>query len=226
VSIDGQRLGQGQRLAAGQLAEWYVEAGTFASASPVIKIALVGGTASEFVFDKICMSGSFVAGVNNWQNSDFGGSPRQNITIGLRDMQKFPDGANQTFPTYELRFFVTSSEAALHSFTYSSRAYNFGAGSDALTLIEAANFTKSRYPFEMLINDCVVYTAPTGLPNGTQFSFGVPDGMIQAGWNTLKIRLTDTLYDTLNGVNYWWMGFDYHKMEISRGRKGLRIILR
>lgn len=140
------------------------------------------------------------------------------------------DAPNQTYCTVSYRFFVPADQANSRSYTVEAMSYNFGSGDPASSLISGAGFSTGGakgYPYCLRLNGELIYSAPQGENNGTVFKVALPRGKMKAGWNTFSFApYDDDFYDLIYKKNYWWMGFDYFKLSMSKEHFGGLLIVR
>ncbi len=228
VTINGQ-VANTLALSAGEDKWFYVKPKWLNAAKNAIRIErLAASTAASFNFDVVEMAGSWQVGEANHSCYDMSAENLVPTTFyagdwNFRGMQR---GVVTSVRKTAIRFLLPAALATRHTFRYSFRCE--GVDADPKSFLKLTNSVENgglgypykKWPLNVAVNGRE-YVSGECFGQGEDWSFTIPEGALNAGWNEVT---TELAVPPGEGIACW-STFDYHRLEV-KNPNGALIIFR
>lgn len=229
VSVNGH-VADTLALSAGKEKWFYVKPGWLNETANAIRIErLATSTATSFNFDVVEMSGS-------WQISETGnGNNDMSHEDGVPDVFYVGDwnfhgmqrGVSTGRSRVAIRFQMPAALALRHAFTYSGVCTAIDSSGEKNYLVltnSVANgglgYPYRKWPLNVAVNGHE-YVTEKCIGNGEGWSFTIPKGTLNAGWNEVTVKLAVPADKAA-----CWTCFDYLRFEIEPNPSHTLLIFR
>ena len=226
VSVNGH-VADTLVLSAGKEKWFYVKPGRLNATANAIRIErLATSTATSFNFDVVEMSGS-------WQVSETGngtndmsveGSVPRTFYAGDWNFHGMQRGLVTSAPKVAIRFQMPAALALRHAFTYSGVCTAVDAGSYLTLTNSVANgglgYPYRKWPLNVAVNGREYVTGEC-IGDGEGWSFTIPKGTLNAGWNEVTMELAVPADKAA-----CWTCFDYLRLEVEPNPSHTLLIFR
>jgi len=200
-----------RRAVAGIKMKWLVDSSQFVDGDNTLKLLLTDGPATSVNLDSLFLGGSWNIGKVDGDQTDF---VQENIDnpddfYYFDPNWKHVERAVTTGDTNIVaRFWIPDELVGRADYIYSTRIILQGG-------------TAPPHPFAINLNDNLVYSDTTGVPNNTVISVEIPEKSLLPGENQIRF-----MFDIANHEGGGaWLQFDYHRLEIVPHDPGTLIIL-
>lgn len=226
VSVNG-RVVDTPTLASGGEKWSYVKPGWLNSGANDIRIErLAQSTAPSFNFDVVEMAGSWQVSETWGGNSDMSveGSVPPTFYVGDWNFSGMQRGVVTTVPTVRQRFWMPPALARRHAFVYSGVCTSVeGPNGNYLKLTNSVEngglgYPYRKWPLTFAVNG-QIYLESKCIGSGEGWSFTIPKGAMNAGWN--EISTTLAVPEVI-----CWSCFDYFRLSIVPNPSSTLLILR
>lgn len=206
-------------LSVGEEKWFYVKPGWLNATNNAIRIErLAASTAAAFNFDVVEMAGSWQVGEANYSCYDMTAENLVPTTFyagdwNFRGMQR---GLVTSVRKTTIRFLLPAALATRHRFKYSCRCEGVDANSSSLVTLTNSvenggfGYPYKKWPLNVAVNGREYVTGEC-FGKGEGWSFTIPEGALNAGWNEVTMELAVP-------PQPWtacWTTFDYLRLEVK-----------
>lgn len=229
VSVNGH-VADTLVLSAGKEKWFYVKPGWLKATANVIQIErLATSTAESFNFDVVEMSGSWQVSETGNGNNDM--SHEDSVPgvfyVGDWNFHGMQRGVSTGSSKVAIRFQMPAALALRHAFTYSGvcTAVSSSNGENYLTLTNSAangglGYPYRKWPLNVAVNGRE-YVTGEYIGDGEGWSFTIPKGTLNAGWNEVTMELAVPADKAA-----CWTCFDYLRLEVEPNPSHTLLIFR